>query len=204
MTPGVPGSSPGSSGRTGRQRSRRPPEGPKRTKPAYRQYISTWYRLVHRYTGSLFHGFTGSLFYGFTGSRIEGYRVIGVRVFRLRFPSSFFVRFPHRVGRVRGRAGLPPEDRGAGWIVRMSGPGVRAWVGSDGSPGPPPARPGGKMKDKLPRVRFCKVRVGPRDPRPTGCRMGIGPYPQATNSYHAPRPLPTRRSRPALTRHRRM
>ena len=36
------------------------------------------------------------------------------------FPSSFLVRFPDRVGGVRGQAGLPPEDRG----VRMGRPDV--------------------------------------------------------------------------------
>jgi hypothetical protein len=87
-----------------------------------------------------------------------------VRVFRLRF---WFV---SRIGS-GGSGGRPdfPRGPGAGWVVPMSGLG-----GSGHGSGRVPCRPnrGSEMKDKLPRVRFCKVRVGPRDPRPTGCRMG--------------------------------
>jgi hypothetical protein len=114
--PRVSGSSPGSSGRTGRRRSQRPPEGPKRTKPA----IDVHSNRVHRFTISRVHRFTDRGLLGY-----------GVRVFRLRFL------FVSRIGSGGSGGGpdFPPRTGGPDGSSRCRDREVRAWVGADGSPG---------------------------------------------------------------------
>ena len=127
-------------------------EGQNAQEPAYRLVHS-----VHRFTE----------FIGFTGSQVHRLRVESLQAHRgARFPSSFFVRFPHRVGRVRGSGWTLPEDRGSGWVVRMSGPGGPALGPRPRGPGRPcPA--GGR-----PPARGG--RAGPQVfPRPSALSWGV-------------------------------
>jgi hypothetical protein len=75
------------------------------------------------------------------GRQEPGYRqytvYTGRKVKECASPPSFFVNFPHRAGMIRrGRAGSY-SNRGDRTECRDRG--VRAWAGSDGSPGPPPS-----------------------------------------------------------------
>jgi hypothetical protein len=136
-TPGVPGSSPGSSGRTGR---RRPPGVQNAQEPAYRLVHS-----VHRFTE----------FIGFTGSQVHRLRVESLQAHRgCAFSVFVFRSFPASGREGPGAGRTSPRTGGPDGSSRCRDREVRAWVGSDGSPGPPPAGPGGRNEQQTPLCSF--------------------------------------------------
>jgi hypothetical protein len=136
------------------RRSRRPPEGPKRTKPAIDDPIIE---------------FTGSPFHGFTGLRPEGSRDHR----GCAFSAFVFCSFPASGREGPGAGGTSPHDRGAGWVVRMPGPGDPGMGRVGWIPGSPAGRTGGGQNEG--QTPSCAFLQGPgRTPGPPPDRVPDG------------------------------